>query len=340
MIDDGLIVINREPKSGIFEQTEYLDKRYSFLDRYVQIAYKGFWTPAKYEKLIKDVDAPYFHNILPELDKEAIRRCILAVAMVEDKVKMFWPYLYQDIPQTVISDVGGLHGMVEITHRRSYHALAEVIGVDVKDIDNHKVLKDRLAYLNKHLEKDPKIIGKKRILKKLILFTSLVEKGSLFTQFYILMSYAKNNRGLKTISALQQSTAAEENSHYAFGIDLINIIKEEYPSLWEEYLIDLVTKNIQMAYDTELRLIDWFFEKGVPEHLTKEEVVNFLGYNFNTISKDLGLDIKFEYDDALYREKNEWMMLKLHSTEPDFFDNAVGGYSSDDEEVDIDKFEF
>lgn len=337
---EGLEEKNKNIVPGIFEKTEYLDKRYSFLDRYVHIAYKGFWTPAKYEKLIRDIDVPYFNNILPEIDKEAIRRCILAVAMVEDKVKVFWPYLYQDIPQTVVSDVGGLHGMIEITHRRSYHSLAELIGVNIKDIDNYPVLRDRLEYLNKHLEKDPKIIGKKRILKKLILFTSLVEKGSLFTQFYILMSYAKNNRGLKTISALQQSTAAEENSHYSFGIDLINIIKKEYPSLWEEYLIDLVSKNIQMAYDTELRLIDWFFENGVPEHLTKEEVVNFLGYNFNTICKDLGLDVRFEYNDDLYREKNEWMMLKLHSTEPDFFDNAVGGYSSEDEGINIDDFEF
>lgn len=337
---EGLDDKNKNTVPGIFEKTEYLDKRYSFLDRYVHIAYKGFWTPAKYEKLIRDVDVPYFNNILPEVDKEAIRRCILAVAMVEDKVKVFWPYLYQDIPQTVVSDVGGLHGMIEVTHRRSYHSLAEQIGVDTKDVDNHPVLRDRLEYLNKHLEKDPRITGKKRILKKLILFTSLVEKGSLFTQFYILMSYAKNNRGLKTISALQQSTAAEENSHYCFGIDLINIIKKEYPSLWEEYLIDLVSKNIQMAYDTELRLIDWFFENGVPEHLTKEEVVNFLGYNFNTICKDLELDVRFEYNDDLYREKNEWMILKLHSTEPDFFDNAVGGYSSEDEEINIDDFEF
>lgn len=329
-----------EKKAGILENVEYLDKRYDFLDRYAHIAYKGFWTPAKYEKLIKDVDAPYFHNIMPEVDKESIRRGILLIAMVEDKVKVFWPILYKDIPQTVVSDVGGLFGMIEITHRRSYHSLADVIGVNVKDVEKHEPLKDRLKYLNKHLEKDPKITGKKFILKKLTLFTGLIERGGLFTWFYYLMSFAKNNKGLKTISALQQSTAAEELSHYSFGIDLINIIKEQYPELWEEYLIDLITKNIQMAYDSELKLIDWVFEKGIPDHITKDELVNFLNYNFSTICKDLGLPITFDYDEQLYREKNEWMMLKLHSTEPDFFDNAVGGYSSDDEEIDIDDFKF
>lgn len=324
----------------IFDNEVYLNPNYSFLDRYVNIMYKGFWTPAKYEKLIHEVDSPHFHNNMEALDKEVIRRCILAIAMVEDKVKSFWSTLHIDLPQTIISDIGALFGMSETTHRRSYHALANEIGVSVADIDNHKILKDRLEYLNKHLEKDPKIIGKKRILKKLILFTSLVERGSLFTQFYILMSYAKHNRGLKTISALQQTTASEELVHYSFGIDVINIIKREQPQLWEEYLIDLVEKNLLMAYNTELRLIDWFFENGVPQHITKDEVINFLNYNFNVISKDLELTIDFDFDTELYNEKSQWMMLKLHSSEPDFFDNAVGGYSSQEEEIDINKFEF
>jgi ribonucleoside-diphosphate reductase beta chain len=325
---------------SIFDNEVYLNPNYNFLDKYVNIMYKGFWTPAKYEKLIHEVDSPHFHNNMDSLDKEVIRRCILAIAMVEDKVKSFWSTLHVDLPQTIISDVGALFGMSETTHRRSYHSLADEIGVDVKDIENHAVLKDRLSYLNKHIEKDPKIIGKKRILKKLILFTSLVERGSLFTQFYILMSYAKHNRGLKTISSLQQTTASEELVHYSFGIDVINIIKQEHPQLWEEYLIDLVEKNLLMAYNTELRLIDWFFENGTPPHITKDEVINFLNYNFNIISKDLGLNTDFDFSEELYNEKSQWMMLKLHSSEPDFFDMMPGGYSSEEREIDINNFEF
>lgn len=325
---------------SIFENDIYLDDNYAFLDKYVSIMYRGFWTPAKYEKLIHEVDAPHFYNNMNDVDQETVRRCILAIAMVEDKVKSFWSTLHTELPQTVISDVGALFGMSETTHRRSYHSLADEISVDIKDVEKYPVLRDRLKYLNKHLEKDPKIIGKKRTLKKLILFTSLVERGSLFTQFYILMSYAKSNKGLKTISALQQSTATEEIVHYSFGVDLINIIKKEYPQLWEEYLIESIEKNIKEAYKTEIKLIDWFFEKGIPEHLTREEVVNFLNYNFNIIARDLDLNIKFKCDEKLYNEKSEWMLLKLHSAEPDFFDNAVGGYASEDIEIDIDNFEF
>lgn len=325
---------------GIFDKGNYVEPKYQFLEKYISIMYRGFWTPAKYEKLIREVDAPHFFNEMGFIDQEAIRRCILAVATVEDKVKNFWNGLFFDIPQTVVSDIGALFAQSETTHRISYHSLASNLLVDTSTIENYPVLKDRVAYLNKHVEKDPKIIGKKRVLKKIALFTSLVEKGSLFTQFYILMSYEKNSRGLKTISALQQSTANEENVHYKFGIDIINIIKSEYPQLWEEYLIELISKSLEVAYSTELRLIDWFFENGVPEHLTKDEVVNFLNYNFSIISKDLGIDTGITYDKKLFTEKNEWFVIKLKSTEPDFFDAPNGGYASEKEEFNIEEFKF
>jgi ribonucleoside-diphosphate reductase beta chain len=326
---------------NIFEKVLHIDPSYEHLEKYVHIMYRGFWTPAKYEKGIKEVDAPHFFNSLGKSDQEAIKRCILAISIVEDKVKTYWSTLALDLPQTIIGDIGGLFGQSEVTHRRSYHSLAEILNVNIDDIQNHEALKGRIEYLSKYIETDPKIIGKKRILKKLVLFTSLVERCSLFTQFYILMSYAYHNRGLKTISALQESTALEENVHYSFGIDVINIIKHQFPQMWDEYFVELVTDNIKVAYQSELNLIDWFFENGVPEHLTKKEVVNFLNYNFNTVCKDLELDLEFKVDIKLFNEKNSWFKAKVFmTTEPDFFDSMVSSYASDDETIDIDNFEF
>lgn len=326
---------------SIFEKTLHIDPEYQHLEKYVNIMYKGFWTPAKYEKGIKEVDAPHFFNILGKSDQEAIKRCILAVSIVEDKIKTYWSTLALDLPQTIIGDVGGLFGMSEITHRRSYHALAEALNVDTNNISEYEALKGRIEYLAKYVETDPKVIGKKRILKKLVLFTSLVERCSLFTQFYILMSYAYRNRGLKTISALQESTAIEEVTHYSFGIDVINIIKRQFPQMWDEYFVELVADNIKVAYQSELNLIDWFFENGVPSHLTKEEVVNFLNYNFNVVSKNLNLPLTFPVDEQLFEEKSSWFKAKVFmTTEPDFFDSPVSSYASDDEQTDIDNFNF
>lgn len=321
---------------GIFENTEHLNPKYQDLDKFCDMAYKSFWTPAKYKKNIIKVDAPRIKNTMKLIDRQAIERCILAVILVEDRVKLYWPTVYYDFPQTIIGDVGGLFGMMEVTHRKSYNTLATALDVSLDDAENNPVLNARINYLKKHQETDPKIIGDKRKLKKLVLFSTLVERCSLFTQFYILMSYAKRNRGLQTVSALQQSTATEEAMHYMFGIALINIIKEEKPQLWSDYLTDLVSKNLSDAYEAELKLIDWFFEAGVPEHIEKEEVINFLDYNFYNICNDLELDCAFDYDREMYEEKNEWFTLQtVNMSEPDFFNCPVGGYSSTDEE-DID----
>lgn len=328
-------------RKSIFVTDKYADPHYSHLEHFVTKIYRGFWTPGKYQQLIREVDVPYYKYKLPYIDKEAIRRCILAVALVEDKVKMYWPLVGLDFPQTIVSDIGSLIGQTETTHRRSYHSLNEELGVNVEEAKNHPALQGRINYLSKYLEKDPKIIGKKRLLKKLTLFTSLVERGSLFTQFYILMSYAKHNKGLKTISALQQSTAIEEVLHYNFGMSLINIVKEQHPELWDEYLVELISKNMEMAYQAELNLIDWFFEEGVPDHLTKEEVVTFLNDNFNTICRDLGLPERYEVNEDLYEEKCSWFRTKVFVTgEPDFFDNAAGGYADEQQDINLDTLNF
>ena len=261
--------------------------------------------------------------------------------MVEDKVKTYWPTISFDIPHTIISDAGGLMGQMEVTHRRSYHALAKGLKVDMEDTKKHSVLQGRIKYLTKYLEKDPKVIGKKRVLKRLVLFTSLVEKCSLFTQFYILMSFAKRKQSLKAISDLQRSTAIEENVHYSFGLDIINIIKDEYPQLWSNYLVEAVEKNIEAAYRSERNLIDWFFEKGVPSHLSKDEVKNFLKYNFYTVNKDLELGLNFNYDETMLKEKSLWFVEATKApVNPDFFDGNVGGYSSEKKETNINTFKF
>ena len=40
-------------------------------------------------------------------------------------------------------------------------------------------------------------------------------------------------------------------------------------------------------------------------------------------------------------DKNSWFKAKVFmTTEPDFFDSPVSSYASDDEQIDLDNFEF
>ena len=322
--------------NDIFVKTKHIDSAYNQLDKYVTTMWKGFWTPAKYKKNIAKVDASYVVNRMEFISRSVVERCVLATALVEDKVKTFWSKLTDDIPQTVVGEVGGVFANSEVVHARSYRALAESLGLqkEFENIMKYPVIRGRANYLGKYLKTDPRFRGKKRVLKKLILFTALVERASLFSQFYILMSFAQHNKGLKIISSLQASTATEELLHYKFGVELINIIKKENPQLWDDTLQRLIKKDLRSAYINELKLINWIFENGVPDHITKEEVINFVSYNFSIIARDLDIPVTFTYDRKMYEEKNSWMANILATPgEPDFFDAPVGGYSSVDEYV-------
>ena len=334
---------NPKNEIDIFKSQEYLHPDYKHLDKYCTMMYKSLWTPAAYQALIEEQDAPQYHNELPNVDKESIKRCLLSSAIVEDTVKTFWMTLHSDYPQTIISDVGGLFGAQEVTHRKSYHHLLDVLKIDKLEISKHKPLNDKIKYLKKYNEDDPRLRGERGALKRLVLFTALTERVSLLPCFYILSSWSKAKRGLETISKLQKSTAQEELfMHYAFGIELINIIKSQKPHLWNDYFEEFVSKNIKMAYKAELNLIDWFFEQGVPEHLTKDEVINFLNYNFRALCKDLDLDgSSFVVDEDMYRDKNSWFMVRISgATDADFFLNEVGNYSNEEEVIDPNNFQF
>ncbi len=53
------------------------------------------------------------------------------------------------------------------------------------------------------------------------------------------------------------------------------------------------------------------------------------------------LGLSFDFDQDLYNKKSKWFFEEILNTiEPDFFDNAVGGYSSESQDVDLDEFEF
>lgn len=324
---------------GILEEGKYLDPRYAYLEPFAQKIFKGFWTPAKYERGVRE-DVRYVKTEMSEVDRSFISKSALCVAMIEDKVKMGWGGIGRRVPQTIVSDITQLISMQEVTHRRSYFSLNEEMGISPEDALKYEVLRDRLKYLNKHLEKDPRINGNKELLKDIILFSAMVEKCGLMNYFYFIMSYANANKGLKTMFDLQRTTAVEEEMHYEFGLALVKQIKEDYPDLWDEYIKEYVVKQVKVAHETELRIVDWLLEEGTPDHISKEEMVNFINYNFNQVCTDFELDLDIKFDEEKFQEKSSWMKVSMYSSEPDFFSNKAGSYSFEEEFIDMDSFEF
>ena len=76
-----------------------------------------------------------------------------------------------------------------------------------------------------------------------------------------------------------------------------------------------------------MKIVEWLFEEGDVEDVTKAEVVNFIAGRFNNIAKSMGLDITFETTPEL-NKKNMWYYEELQAPkEKDFFDKRVTDYT-------------
>ncbi|MFX6174881.1 ribonucleotide-diphosphate reductase subunit beta, partial [Acinetobacter baumannii] len=67
----------------------------------------------------------------------------------------------------------------------------------------------------------------------LILFSAFTEHASIFSQFYALMALNKRLGRFKGISNAIEATSKEENLHGLFGVELLRILKEERPDLFD-----------------------------------------------------------------------------------------------------------
>jgi ribonucleoside-diphosphate reductase, beta subunit 1 len=46
-----------------------------------------------------------------------------------------------------------------------------------------------------------------------------------------------------------------------FGIDVINIIRQEHPEWFDEEFIESIKKSCEASYEAEKTIVDWIFEE-------------------------------------------------------------------------------
>jgi ribonucleoside-diphosphate reductase beta chain len=253
-------------------------------------------------------------------EREAIKRAMLAIAQIEVNVKTFWADLYKRMPITEIGDVGMTFAESEVRHKDAYAALLRILGLE--DEFQHVVeipaIKDRIAYLTKYLD-GTRSKDNKMYTKSVLLFSLFIEHVSLFSQFFIMMSFNKEKNLFKGISNVVEATSKEEEIHGNFGSELINIIKKENPEWFDEEFENLIDSACKKAYLAEVKILDWIFEKGELDFLPKETIKQFIQNRFNNSLQRIGMKPVFDVDFAEV-EKSLWFDVEILSTkEGDFF---------------------
>ena len=225
---------------------------------------------------------------------------------------------------------------VEVIHNNAYERLLEVL--DMEDIfeENLKldIIQNRVKYLRKYLHKYYKN-SKKQYVYSLILFTLYVENVSLFSQFYTINYFNRFRNLLKDTAQQVAYTSREELIHGLVGIKLVNVIREEYPELFDEELTEKIRHECMEAYKAECKIIDWSVNGYESDHLSSPILKNFLKQRFNSSLEDIGIDPIFDDIDEDLLERTEWFDEDvLGNTSTDFFFKRPTEYSKKDKSFD------
>ena len=277
----------------------------------------SYWIDTEYN-FTTDIDD--FKTKISSNEREAIQRTMLAIAQIEVNVKTFWADMYKRMPITEIGDVGMTFAESEVRHKDAYARLIRILGLEeeFKSVIEIPAIKGRINYLKKYLD-GTRSRDDKMYTKSVLLFSLFIEHVSLFSQFLIMMSFNKEKNLFKGISNVVEATSKEEDIHGNFGVEIINIIKAENPEWFDEEFNNLIYSACKKAYQAECGILNWIFEKGELEFLSKETIKNFIMNRFNNSLKKIGMNSYFDVDESLL-EQTHWFNVEVTATkEGDFF---------------------
>ncbi len=317
---------NKARVRDIFKKRVYLKPyEYPELYEYVSAIRHSYWIHTEFN-FVGDVQN--FKVNVNEAERNAIKNAMLAIAQVEVAVKTFWGDIYKKIPKPEVGAVGSTFAESEVRHTDAYSHLLEILGLNeaFHSIGSIPALMNRVRYLDKSIA-NARSEDNRDYSQSVLLFALFIEHVSLFSQFLVIMSFNKYKNLFKGISNAVEATSKEEQIHGLFGIDLINIIKDEHPEWFDDAFTEEVVKLCQEAYESEEQVVDWIFEKGELEFLPKNVVIEFIKDRFNRSLQSIGIAKIFETDPALLAA-SDWFYDEVIATKHgDFFNKKSINYN-------------
>mgnify|MGYP001165596437 FL=1 len=333
LMDNGLndvakeyIIYRSKNQPNIFSKRINLKPyEYPNLNEYVDAIRHSYWVHTEFN-YTSDIQDYKVH--LNDKEKSAVERAMLAISQIEVAVKSFWGDIYKRMPKPEIGNVGATFAESEVRHADAYSHLIQLLGLnnEFENLLEVPQVRRRIKYLEKAIS-NSKSVDDKEYFESIVLFSMFVENVSLFSQFLVIMSFNKHKNKLKGISNAVEATSKEENIHAEFGFELVNLIKKENPEWWTPQLVEDLIIATKEAYEAETEVVNWIFEKGDLDFLTKKQTMEFIKYRFNVSLNSIGVDSIFETNDALL-ETTEWFDDEILTTKhTDFFNKRSINYS-------------
>lgn len=333
LMDNGLndvakeyIIYRSKHQPNIFmKRTNLKPYEYPALLEYVDAIRHSYWVHTEFN-FTSDIQDFMVH--LDEKEKTAVQRAMLAISQIEIAVKTFWGDIYKRLPKPEIGSVGATFAESEVRHADAYSHLLQLLGFnnEFENLLEVPAIRRRIKYLEKSIS-NSKAVENQDYFESVVLFSMFVENVSLFSQFLVIMSFNKHKNVLKGISNAVEATSKEENIHAEFGFDLVNLIKKENPKWWTPELIEDLIVATKEAFEAESEIVEWIFEKGDLDFLTKAQTIEFIKHRFNVSLNSINIENVFQINENLLLT-TEWFDDEILTTKhTDFFNKRSINYS-------------
>ena len=273
-------------------------------------------------------DVQDFHVNCTDVERGVIKKTMLAIAQIEVAVKTFWADIYERLPVPEIGAVGMTFAESEVRHLDAYSHLLDLLGLNeaFERVEEIPALADRIAYLDAALEGTASDHDRD-FSRSILLFSIFIEHVSLFSQFLIMLSFDKHEKRFKGVANAVEATSKEEQIHGLFGVELIDITREEHPEWFGPEFEQSVQRACRRAYEAERKMLDWIFAEGELDFLPRPTVDAFLRNKFNRSLENVQVDPIFEVNDDRLNE-TRWFYEEILLTKGnDFFSKRSTSYS-------------
>lgn len=317
---------------GIFEKRiNYKPFEYPEVLTFVDAINKAFWVHSEVDFT---ADIQDFHSQLSDIDRNAVKNSLLAIAQIEVAVKTFWGNLYQHMPKPEMNGLGATFAECEFRHSEAYSRLLEVLGYnqEFEELVEVPVVRKRIDYLERVL-KDANSFKPKEYVSSLLMFSILIENVSLFSQFAIILSFTRFRGYMKNVSNIIAWTSVDEQVHANAGIYLINQIKEEQPELLDEVEIEKINDMIRESVALESEILDWIFELGELNEISKENLLNFMKYRVDASLKEIKMATIFNITEDEYKPMAWFEEEVFANSLDDFFAKRPTEYTKHDKSI-------
>jgi ribonucleoside-diphosphate reductase beta chain len=320
---------------SIFDKrTNYKPFEYPEVLKFTSAMNNTFWVHSEVDFT---ADVQDFHSHLNDLDRQAVKKSLLAIAQIEVAVKTFWGNLYLHFPKPEFNGLGSTFAECEFRHSEAYSRLLEVLGYndEFEKLIEIPVIKKRIDYLSSVLSKS-KSEDRKEYILSLILFTILIENVSLFSQFGIIISFTRFRGAMKNVSNIIAWTSVDEQLHANAGIYLINVIRDELPEIFDEETINKIYQVVKESIAIEAEILDWIFADGEIENIKKTDLLNFMKFRVDESLERIGMNKVYNISDAEYKPMMWFEEEVFANSLDDFFAKRPVEYTKHDKSITAD----